>query len=221
LAKLHRERLLLDFVLIDGDHDYEAASFDLEMAARLLRPGGIVVMNDSVQTGPFQAARTFLAARSGWQELGTALASYDESSPFAGGRASLPRTGFLVLKAPDHWSIDAIPRSWGQVTIEAPTVEAVSFEMPPQTASGTLHYQAILRMFGDGAPKESKTVGSLPVKLNGEQKIHESKLAKPMKFDVPAEPAGIACTFEIELCWQADRNSLPLALASVPAALPR
>src|SRR5262249_7632569 len=107
LLKLHREQVVLDFVLIDGDHDYEPVLFDLHMAARLLRPGGIVVMNDSVQSGPFQAARTFLASHSGWQELGTALASYDEGSPFTGGRASQPGIGFLILQAPSHWSLDA------------------------------------------------------------------------------------------------------------------
>jgi predicted O-methyltransferase YrrM len=218
-AKLHRERLELDFVLVDGDHDYEAALFDLQMAARLLRPGGIVVMNDSVQTGPFQAARTFLASHPTWQELGTAIDSYDESNPFAGGRASQAGTGFVVLRAPDHWSIGAIPRSWGQTTIGAPFVDGLSLDAPAQVTSGALHYQAILRFFGDGAPQELKRVGSIPVRLDGTARTLAHKLNGALKFDEPRSGSGAYCTFEIELCWRADPGSPPLALAAIPAPL--
>jgi predicted O-methyltransferase YrrM len=219
LLKLHHQRLELDFVLVDGDHDYELALFDLQMAARLLRPGGIVVINDSVQTGPFQAARTFLASHPTWQELGTAIDSYDESNPFAGGRASQAGTGFVVLRAPDHWSIGAIPRSWGQTTIGAPFVDGLSLDAPAQVASGALHYQAILRFFGDGAPQELKRVGSIPVRLDGTARTLAHKLNGALKFDEPRSGSGAHCTFEIELCWRADPGSPPLALAAIPAPL--
>ena len=55
--KLHHRRVALDFVLVDGDHDYELALFDLQMAARLLRPGGIVVMNIDKGAGTASAPR--------------------------------------------------------------------------------------------------------------------------------------------------------------------
>jgi predicted O-methyltransferase YrrM len=218
--KLHHRRVALDFVLVDGDHDYELALFDLQMAARLLRPGGIVVMNDSVQTGPFQAARTFLAANPAWRELGAAIASYDENSPFAGGRASQPGTGFAVLQAPSHWSIGAIPRSLGQVPIATPLVEGLSLAALPQATSGRLHYQAILRLFGDGAPQEAKRIGVIPVRLDGGARTLAHELAQPMTFQASANATDPRSTLEIELCWQADPGAPPLALASFPSPLP-
>jgi hypothetical protein len=60
--ELERQKVALDMVLVEGNHDYEFASFDLLMAARSLRPGGIVVMDNAEQSGPFHAARTFLGA---------------------------------------------------------------------------------------------------------------------------------------------------------------
>ncbi|GEP54007.1 hypothetical protein RSO01_11730 [Reyranella soli] len=218
--KLHHRRVALDFVLVDGDHDYELALFDLQMASRLLRPGGIVVMNDSVQTGPFQAAKTFLAANPAWRELGTAIASYDENTPFAGGRASQSGTGFAVLQAPSHWSIGAIPRSWGQAPIAASLVEGLALEALPQVTSGHLHYQAILRLFGDGPPQEAKRVGVIPVKLDGDARSLAHQLAQPMKFQASANAIDPKSTFEIELCWQADPGAPTLALASLPSPLP-
>jgi len=217
--KLHHRRVALDFVLVDGDHDYELALFDLQMAARLLRPGGIVVMNDSVQTGPFQAARTFLAANPAWRELGTAIASYDENTPFAGGRASQPGTGFAVLQAPNHWSIGAIPRSWGQAPLAAPQVEGLSLKALPQVTSGHLHYQAILRLFGDGPPQEAKRVGVIAVDLDGAAHTLAHELAQPMKFQASANATDPRSTFEIELCWQAAPGAPPLALACLPSPL--
>jgi predicted O-methyltransferase YrrM len=218
LIKLHHQGLALDFVLVDGDHDYEPALFDLQMTARLLRPGGVVVMNDSVQSGPFQAARTFLAGNPAWRELGTAIRSYDEKSPFAGERVSQPDTGFVILQAPDHWSVSATPRSWGQAATGLPFADGLSFDAPPQVTTGTLHYQAILRMFGDGAPREAKSIGSIPMRLQGTATTFLHKLEKALTLGAPTSVENIRCTFEIELCWHADRGCPPLALASIPVA---
>ncbi len=216
LIKLHHQGLALDFVLIDGDHDYEPALFDLQMAARLLRPGGVIVLNDSVQTGPFQAARTFLAANPAWRELGTAVSAYDENSPFAGERMSQPGTGFVVLQAPDHWSVNATPRSWGQATTDLSFADGLSFDVPPQVTAGTLHYQAILRLFGAGAPLEVKRTGFIAMSFDGTATTLVHKLEKPLKLDAPGSADDTRCTFEIELCWCADTGCPPLALASIP-----
>ncbi len=64
---------VFDLVLVDGGHDDQYALFDLQMTARLLKPGGIVIMDNAEQTGPFKAARTFLAENRAWRELGGAL----------------------------------------------------------------------------------------------------------------------------------------------------
>jgi predicted O-methyltransferase YrrM len=217
LIRLHHQGVALDFVLVDGDHDYEPVLFDLQMSARLLRPGGVVVLNDSVQTGPFQAARTFLAANPAWRELGTAIKSYDENSPFVGERVSQPGTGLVVLQAPDHWSVNATPRSWGQANTSLSFADGLSFDVPPQVTAGTLHYQAILRLFGDGAPLEVKGVGSIPMRFDGAATTLVHQLATPLALDVPQAADDVRCTFEIELSWRADPGCPPLALASIPA----
>jgi predicted O-methyltransferase YrrM len=216
LIGLHHRGLALDFVLIDGDHDYEPALFDLQMAARLLRPGGVVVLNDSVQTGPFQAARTFLADNLAWRELGTAVSSYDETNPFAGERVSQAGTGFVVLQAPNHWSVNATPRSWGQATTSLSFADGLSFEALPQVTTGTLHYQAILRLFGERAPLEAKSVGFIPMHFDGTATSSVHRLERPLALDTPRSAEDFRCTFEIELCWRADQGCPPLALASVP-----
>ncbi|CAN5884980.1 hypothetical protein BH11PSE3_BH11PSE3_03980 [soil metagenome] len=219
LTRLHHQGVALDFILIDGDHDYEPALFDLQMAARLLRPGGIVVMNDSVQTGPFQAARALLAANPAWQELGAAIRSYDESSPFAGERVSQPGTGFVVLQAPSHWSIGAIPRSWGQAPTSLSFVDELAFEVSQQFTTGTLHYQAILRRFDGGAPLEVKSIGFLPIRCDGSPTILVHRLATPLNVAAIESREELKYTFEIELSWAADEGRPPLALTSLPAIL--
>jgi predicted O-methyltransferase YrrM len=216
LVRLQRQGLSLDFVLIDGDHDYEPVLFDLQMVARLLRPGGVVVLNDSAQTGPFQAARTFLAANPAWRELGTAISTFDENSPFAGERASQPGTGFVVLQAPNHWSVNATPRSWGQAATSLSFVNGLSFDAPAQTTAGTLHYQVILRLFGDGAPLEAKSIGFMPMRFDGTAATVVHKLEKPLTFGAPEAGENVRRTFEIELCWRADEGNPPLALSCIP-----
>ena len=81
-TELDRKRVTLDLVLVDGNHDFEFALFDLQMAARLLRPGGVIVMDNAEQTGPFLAARTFLSAHPAWRELGRAILDGRPNVPF-------------------------------------------------------------------------------------------------------------------------------------------
>jgi predicted O-methyltransferase YrrM len=216
LIRLRHREVALDFVLIDGDHDYEPVLFDLQMAAQLMRPNGIVVLNDAVQSGPFHAARTFLAANPAWTELGSAIASYDESSPFVGQRVSQADTNFLVLQAPDHFSIGAMPRSWGQSAIAYPALHGLVFDTLPQVAGGTLHYRAILRLFGDGPPAEIKTLGRIEIDLQGAAASIAHALDPPLTLTVPETVENWKCTMEVEVCWAAERGSPPLALAGPP-----
>lgn len=58
-----------DMVLIDGNHEFEYASFDLACSARLLNPGGIIVLDNVDQPGPRYATQRFLAANPGWREV--------------------------------------------------------------------------------------------------------------------------------------------------------
>ena len=214
-TELDRKRVTLDLVLVDGNHDFEFALFDLQMAARLLRPGGVIVMDNAEQTGPFLAARTFLSAHPAWRELGQAIASYDPSRPFDPERASVPGTTFVVLQAPPHLSIGSGPHSWGQMRTKTSRLDGLSLELPAQVTAGTLYYQAILRAFYEnGDVPEFKTFGGIRLDLSGPATVLNHTFEKPMRFD-----EGAQYTFEIDLSWQADPGASSLALATIPAPL--
>jgi predicted O-methyltransferase YrrM len=208
---LDRQRLTLDLVLVDGNHDYEFALFDLQMAARLMRPGGIVVMDNAEQTGPFKASRQFLRLNPAWRELGMAVASHDRSAPFDAARASLPGTSFIVLQAPDHVVIGEDPATWGQVSTKVAHFDGIRLELAPQRTAGWLHYQALLRAFQeDGAIPEHKTVGKVRLDIDGAGSLAH-RFDTPMRF-----PEGVQYTYEIDLAWEPDAGSPPLQLVVPP-----
>lgn len=209
--RLDRQHLTLDLALVDGNHDFEFALFDLQMAARLLRPGGVVVMDNAEQTGPFKASRQFLRVNPAWRELGLAVASHDRSAPFNAARASLPETSFIVLKAPDHLPIGEDLATWGQVTTKAAHFDGICLELAPQSTAGWLHYQALLRAFQeDGAVPEHKTVGKVRLDIHRAGRVVH-RFDTPMRF-----PEGAQYTYEIDLAWEADDGSPPLELAAPP-----
>ncbi len=217
-----QQKFALDLVLVDGNHDYEFALFDLQMAARLLRPGGVIVMDNAEQTGPFQASRTFLAAHPAWHELGNSISSYDVSNPFDANRASAPGTTFVLLRAPPYLSIGLGPHSWGQLRTERSSVAAFALELPDQITSGTLYYQVIFRAFGDEnrAGSEDKSIGSITLDLKkGEGARLEHKLDTVLSSNMRSRHADAAFTFEIDLSWQAHAGCPPLALGTVPKHL--
>lgn len=215
---LENQRIALDLVLVDGNHDFEFALFDLQMAARLIRPGGVIVMDNAEQTGPFHATRAFVDRNPAWTELGSALARYDKASPFDASRTSIRPTSFLVLQAPSHLSIGEGPHSWGQKFIEFSRLSGFALDLPPQTTAGVLSYQAILRGFGDGNRdvEELKSIGSLRLDLAGPATM-AWKLPTSLQSRIATPDARFS--FEIDLSWQADPGASPLALSTIPAAL--
>jgi predicted O-methyltransferase YrrM len=221
-GEFDRRQISLDLVLVDGHHDYEYALFDLQMAARRLRPGGIIVMDNSSQTGPFYASKTFLAAHPAWQEIGNAIATYCRFRPFDGGRTSLPGTSFIVLQAPKQLAIDATPQSSGQKFTNLSVVKAVSIDLPAQVASGILYCQVFLRTFADNNKdvRELQSLGNIRLDLRGEPMSFPLKLTTPLRTVVQLKYDEVTLTYEIDLSWQADdRNAPPLFLSSQPTPL--
>lgn len=216
---LDQHKVALDLVLVDGNHDFEFALFDLQMAARLIRPGGVIVMDNAEQSGPFHATRAFIARNSAWTELGSSLARYDKSAPFDQARASIEGTSFVLLQAPSHLSIGEGPHSWGQKFIDDSQVSGFTLDLPSQTTAGVLSYQAILRAFGNGNRdvRELKSIGSARLDLTGPGRAVK-KLPVTLQSDMAAADARF--TFEIDLSWQADPGAAPLALSAIPAAQP-
>jgi len=218
--ELERRGVMIDIALIDGNHDYEFALFDLLMTARRLRPGGIVVLDNVDQSGPFHAARDFLAKNPGWSEMGDGIASYQPSKPFDPDRSSVSRTTFLMLRSPPFLSIAEAPRSWGQAPAAGPSLTGFTLDLPAQAAAGTLHYLVTFRCFSVGSHDiaESKTRGSVSLDLRGERSMMDHRFEEPSR-PVVAEPDRY--TFEIDVSWQADPGAPPLALAGEPKPLVR
>lgn len=216
--ELERRGLLIDLCLVDGNHDYEFALFDLLMAARRLRPGGIVILDNVDQSGPFHAARDFLAKNPGWTEMGDGIASYDPSKPFDPDRSSASRTTFLMLRSPQFLSISEAPRSWGQAAASGPSLAGFAIGLPAQVTSGTLHYLVTFRSFSVGSHDiaEGKTRGSVRIDLHGEPSSLVHRFEQPSRPEV-VEPDRY--TFEIDISWQADAGTPPLSLTDVPQPL--
>jgi predicted O-methyltransferase YrrM len=222
--ELDQHGVVVDIALVDGDHNYEPALFDLQMAARLLRPGGIVIMDNAEQTGPFHAARTFVARNPAWRELGGAINAHDPGNPFVKTRASLPETSFLILQSPPHLTIGEGPHSWGPLLpIDASYVGGLLLELPAQRAAGTLLYRVFARGFADGNrfAHEVQTTGSLRLALDGVPVAISHLLPEPLTFEVPKRYTEARFYAEIELSWLADPGSPALALSAVPVALGR
>ena len=219
-ARMVLESKTFDLLLIDGNHDYEYALFDLQMAARLVRPGGIVVMDNSEQSGPFKAARLFLTANPAWREIGGAIANYHPFKPFERDRASLPNTSFLLLRAPDYLSIGDGPHSWGQAWIDTPQLSGLRFQVV-QPCKGILLYQVYLRGFANANKwvKEERIEGSVRIEVvHGEASI-DHLLAHTLSVVSPPEYDDQLFTLELDLSWQADAGSPPLALATLPVPI--
>jgi Methyltransferase domain len=211
---LGRRRIGLDLVLVDGNHDYEFALFDLQMSARLLSPGGVIIMDNAEQSGPFNAARTFMASNPAWRELGGALAAYDPRRPFDIDRASMPGTSFVVLQSPGYIAVGPSPYSWGQLPGQS-TIRALLVKLAGPATAGQLLYQVILRGFADGNRRvaELRSTGTIRLEADGPREIL-LPLAESLACD--EGQAWETYTTEIELSWLADHGVPPLGLAGIP-----
>ena len=106
---MERQRIHPELVFVDGNHEYEYAAFDIACGARLLAPGGFIVVDNISQPGPFFAARDFLAANTGWRELGNAATHYNRDKAFDSGRGTVAETDFMILRAPVTYGVGERP----------------------------------------------------------------------------------------------------------------
>jgi predicted O-methyltransferase YrrM len=140
-------------VFVDGNHEYEFALFDIQCAARVISPGGFIVIDNIAQPGPFFAARDFLekAHSLGWSECGSSLQRYRLMEPFDRHRTTIHNTDFCVLRAPNFISIGNRPVTFGSLpwTVES---AALRLKLAGESA-GQLHVQFIIRVF-ENPPRE-------------------------------------------------------------------
>jgi predicted O-methyltransferase YrrM len=218
LTQLLQAATPIDFVLVDGAHDFEFVRFDLEMCARLLRPSGIIVIDDAEQAGPFSAAKSFLTDHPQWRELGDCVAAFSQSSPFDDQRSSIPGTSLLILQAPPYFTVDGDRfRSWGQQDIATERILGFEADLAAATGAGVLHVQTILRTFGAGQTWiEIKSTVTQHIAYAEQPRTIRQELPHPLvAVSEQGEPIDF-CTAEIELFWHPEQTNNPLKLRAPP-----
>ena len=210
-------------MLIDGNHNFEFALFDLQMAAKLLRPNGIVVMDNAEQSGPFHASRHFLRSNTEWREIGTAISGHDPTAPFNVERSSVSGTSFLLLQGPSFVPLyKGTPQSWGQQYVDSVQMSGFAVDLVPQDAQGTLYYQAVLRAFADNnkSVEEHRSLGSVPIKASGEIRKVQHRFPKTLRTNLPIRFTECRQSVEIEVVWEPAGNlNAPLKLKTAPTPI--
>jgi len=148
----------------------------------------------------------------------SSIADYRPSAPFDATRTSVPGTTFVILQAPLNLSVGPGPTSWGQARTELMAVDGCVLGMPAQTASGTLHYQAIFRAFGDGnqAGCELRSIGGLALDLDNTPANIRCRFPKRLDCSEFQRYADALFTFEVDLSWEPRQDARPLALTGIP-----
>ena len=219
---LENSKITLDICLVDGNHDFGFALFDLNMAAKLLRPGGIVVMDNAEQTGPYYAAKQFLENNPGWAEIGNAIEEFKPSMPFNKYRASVSNTSFLLLRKPEEYIVSAIPISTTQVQVSKSKITGLNFMFSrEQCFSGNLHMQIILRAFRDGNKEIEEYVIVEKLLLNSNATFSEVEYIfdQPLISNLEIKKGDCSHTLEIELSWEAFSEPNILKLTSSPSVI--
>jgi predicted O-methyltransferase YrrM len=195
--------LKFDLALIDGDHDLEFAFFDIQMAAKQLKRGGLIFVDNSEQLGPFHAARRFAAANPDWIVLGRPFLDYRSDAPFKErGPSSLSETNLIVLQAPKDIVIGDEPTSWGQAILPGSRVAGFALDVASADGGGHLNYRAILRAFGDQARRieEFKTTGIVDIPGNASGPMSLT-FDQPLKSEFPLMFPDSHHTVEFEMAW--------------------
>jgi hypothetical protein len=200
-------------VLVDGNHDYEYAAFDIFSAARQLTPGGFIIVDNVAQAGPFFAVRDFLAQHPGWIDCGPNPVDWDRGKSFDTERCRIPNTDAAVLRAPTHRLITDRPSTSGQASWRSAQVRGLTLILAGRPTSGRLFVQCVLRGFAIDRIVELVTEASVDVQVDADLKNHLT-----IVFDKPAtvEMGLLHYTVEAWLIWT---GSEPLRLAGSPTIL--
>jgi predicted O-methyltransferase YrrM len=210
----------LDIAFVDGNHDFEFAYFDIAMAARLLRPGGLMIIDNAEQSGPYYAAAQFVHHNPDWIELGDALSAFQRSEPFLIERSSVPGGSFLMLKAPADYAIGEVPRSTGQIFTSAARIDGFASTIVSAGFPGTLHYQMVFRAFRQGNREIAEYRRSGRIRLDaaaGSALTH--RLDEPLVSHLNARHGDCLHSLEIELAWEGTGAHSALHLSAAPRPL--
>jgi predicted O-methyltransferase YrrM len=152
-----------DFVLIDGSHELEFAAFDLECSARVMRPNGIIVLDNIEQVGPRFATTQFLERHPEWIDVAGVVGKVDANRPLARPMPSFPDCFNFLLQAPPYYLVGGVPRSFGNQPVDGGEVRGIELDLAAP-ADGILHVQAIVRTFGVIPAEELSETAELPLR---------------------------------------------------------
>ena len=203
---MEREHIHPALVFVDGNHDYEFATFDIACGARTIAPGGFIVVDNVAQPGPFFAARDFLAANPDWRELGSAATGYDRDKAFDRARSTILETDFMVLRAPVTHSVGERPFTPGRTRWHSPKVVGLRLKFAPPAEPGRLTAQVVLRGFGM-VPAETTAEASVQVEAG------TSELSVTLAPPAQVEGQFVYFTVEPWLIWH---GAQPLQLLAAP-----
>jgi cephalosporin hydroxylase len=204
-----------DLVLIDGSHELEFAGFDLDCTARLMRPGGIVVLDNIEQVGPRFATKLFLERHPDWIDVAGVVGLMDPAAPLDEPRPSFPDTKNYMLQAPPHYAVGAVPLSTGNQRSDRGEVDGIDIELA-RPARGVLHIQAFVRTFGAILHSEElSTTQQIAVSADKGQRIRVP-LDRPLRSQV-GQREDVDRRIEIILAFVGDDG---LALTSEPMPYP-
>jgi predicted O-methyltransferase YrrM len=194
-------------VFVDGNHDYEFAYFDICSAARVLAPGGFLLVDNIAQPGPALAVQDFLAWNPGWIECGGKLSSVVKA--YDGDRTQIPNTDLAILRAPRDVIVTRRPRSFGQTKRQSSALGGLDLEIRDVPTEGLLYAQVIVRGFGD-TPAERIYESSALLRAGETGR-------KTLTFDSASSIAGSFTHYTEETClsWQSDA---PLRLGARPVS---
>lgn len=204
-----------DFVLVDGNHEFEFALFDVMCAARTMRPGGIIVMDNIEQVGPRLAAKAFLDRNPDWLDVADVIGQIDMSTPFTLTAPSLQDTKFYVLRAPPYYVIRQEPRIFGPAIVDRAEVDEIELDLATP-ATGTLRILVYLRTFGLLQPEElscqqSFVLDMAHAPIDGRIRI---PLRQPLRTEFPQD--DLSRRVEISLSFSGE-SGLMLKSAPLPS----
>jgi hypothetical protein len=206
LMRLDRQGIRPDIVYIDGSHELEFVTFDLQASARRLRPGGFIFVDNVTQAGPYLAAMDFAAGHPEWTVCGTRSGTKDATKAFDRGRAVIDGTDLIAFRAPAHYFLGQRPMTFGESSWPRPTIEGLKISIATPNR-GKLHVQCILRGFGNAAIEE--VIGEAAATIDDSMSNLEVAFGKPISVN------GDLARFQVEswFVWLGDR---PLALNAAP-----
>jgi predicted O-methyltransferase YrrM len=171
-----RKRIEFDFVFIDGNHDYEFCLFDLQCAARRMRRGGFIAVDNVSQAGPLCATLDFLKSNPEWVDCGLSPTPSYPTTAFSPGRSNIPHTDFMIIRAPSFYSIGPVPFTFGDMPWMHSAIGGVIVHLH-EGAEGTLHVQWILRSFGP----LGEATSSVEHPINKSDREVEIQLSAPLE----------------------------------------